>query len=425
MSQTYVTFLGRGREDTGTGYRTTTYQFPDGSEKTTAFFGLALAEYIHPKPDRIVILGTRGSQWGVLVENLAKTDEDEEARLQLLDAETSQTVSQDMLNRVAKLMCEAVDGPVVPRLIPFGQDEGEQYEILEIIDEEVKDGTVSLDLTHGFRHFGMIGFLSAFMLERIRELKVSDLWYGALDMTQDGITPVLKLDGLDRVQRWLNALNRFDATGDYSEFVQLLTEDGVSRKKAQCLKDAAFHERTLNLSASTQKISTFLPELKKPLTGASGLFQERLSERLAWAKSELLSEKQGKLARQYLARRDYMRAALFGWEALVTWACELEGVDPQDRSNREQQDVGKALQSQFKGQAEIRKAGENLNQIRNPLAHGTSPKCQQKRRRKDCQRQGKSSCSWCSACIARRMIENEECLGNGLDEIFETLKVGQ
>ena len=404
MSQTYVTFLGRGRENKATGYRTTTYRFPNGCKKTTAFFGLALAEYIDPKPDPVVILGTKGSQWGVLVENLVKTNEEEKARLELLDAETNQTVDQGMLDRVTGLMCEAVGVRVVPRLIPFGQDEREQYEILEIIAEKVKDGTVSLDLTHGFRHFGMIGFLSAFMLERIRELKVNDLWYGALDMTQDGITPVLKLDGLDRVQRWLNALSRFDATGDYGEFVQLLIEDHVPEDKAQCLKDAAFHERTLDLSASAQKISTFLPVLDKSLEGASGMFQERLSERLAWARPTRLSEKQGKLAQQYLKRRDYLRAALFGWEALVTRECEgSKGLDPKNRHHRQQIDVQTELQSRFKGQVEIRQAAENFNQIRNALAHGTPPTNQE----------------------CRTMLREEGRLNQGLCRAFKILKVGE
>ena len=86
-----------------------------------------------------------------------------------------------------------------PHLIPFGENSEEQYAILDVVAEAVPKGAVSFDLTHGFRHLGMVGFLSAFMLERISSLNVRGLWYGALDMTRDGITPVLKLDGLVRV----------------------------------------------------------------------------------------------------------------------------------------------------------------------------------------------------------------------------------
>ena len=54
----------------------------------------------------------------------------------------------------------------------------------------------------------MVGFLSAFMLERIH-----DPWYGALDMMGNGVTPMLKLDGLVRVRHWLDAPDRVRCHG--------------------------------------------------------------------------------------------------------------------------------------------------------------------------------------------------------------------
>ena len=363
--KTFVTFLGRGRENKTTGYQKTTYEFPDKSTKTTAFFGLALAEYI--KPDRTVILGTSSSQWGVMVENLAGEGEEEEARLELIDAEIRGEVEQGHLDRVADLMCRAVDCEVVPRLIPFGKSEDEQYNILDVIADNVPEGAINFDLTHGFRHFGMIGFLSAFMLTRVRGLEVKNLWYGALDMTQDGITPVLKLDGLDRVRQWLDALNRFDATGDYRVFGSLLTKDGVETGKAKHLENAAFHERTFNLPAAAEEIRKFRPVLASNLAGASELFRQRLAERLAWVELNSLSKQQAELARQYLRRRDYVRAALFAWETLVTLECEKKKLDPKNRNNRENQSVLTVVDGSK------RRERESLNQIRNALAHGNQP----------------------------------------------------
>lgn len=373
--KSFVTFLGRGRENKKTGYRETTYEFPDKSTKTTAFFGLALAEYINP--DRTVILGTNSSQWGVLLENLAAEGEEEEARLEILDAEIREEVKQEHLDRVTNLMCRAVDCEVSPRLIRFGKNECEQYEILEVIAKNVPEGVVNFDLTHGFRHFGMIGFLSAFMLARVRGLEVKNLWYGALDMTKDGITPVLRLDGLDRVRQWLDALNRFDATGDYRVFGSLLTKDGVKTDTAKHLENAAFYERTLNLSAAADEIHKFTPALESKLAGASGLFQMRLADRLAWADLKDLSKQQAELARQYLRRRDYVRAVLFGWEAVVTVVCKKKGLDLMDPYIRREQDVQSEVQqwSLRNGQkpGDNREACENLNQIRNALAHGSPP----------------------------------------------------
>ena len=284
IAHTLVTFLGRPQVQDGR-YREATYRFPGGVDRASAFFGLALAE--HLDPDDIVILGTCGSMWGVLVSSLAhrsseEVESSEEDRIiELLEAERAGQVTECLLDGMADTMTRAIGRNVKPRLIPFGRDAEEQYGILQVVSDTVPKGDVSFDLTHGFRHLGMVGFLSAFMLERVGHLNVRGLWYGALDMTDrsSGITPVLELEGLNRVRRWVDALNRFDASGDYGVFAPLLITDDVQEDEAQRLEMAAFHERTLNLSGAAQQIRTFLPVLDDPLPGASGLFQKRLRDR--------------------------------------------------------------------------------------------------------------------------------------------------
>jgi CRISPR-associated Csx2 family protein len=279
MTHTLVTFLGRVAKDQGGAYRTATYRFPDGSREKTSFFGPALANYLDP--DRLVVLGTRGSMWGTLVEHAAAQGEEEDARLELFAAEDAGSVSEALLDRLSGILRRAAGRDVVPKLIPFGRTDAEQRGILETIGAAVPSGAVSFDLTHGFRHLGMVGLLSAFMLERIGRLSVRSLWYGALDMTdREGVTPVLRLDGLGAIERWVAALDRFDATGDYGVFAPLLKADGVPADKARCLEEAAFYERVFNLPDAARKLQTFLTALQAPLPGASGLFQDRLAERL-------------------------------------------------------------------------------------------------------------------------------------------------
>ena len=309
-TNTLVTFLGKGREDRQTSYRTATYRFPDGSEQKTAFFGLALANFLDA--DTVLILGTSGSQWGVLVENLLGKGQEEDKILQLMEAEATATVNQAMLNDLADLMSSAAGRTVLPKLIPFGKDAAEQYRILDTVADSVPGGNVNFDVTHGFRHLGMIGFLSTFMLERVRRLNVRGLWYGALDMTDRAthMTPVLQLDGLSRVQQWIDALARFDATGDYGVFAPLLENDGIPRRKTESLKRAAFYERNFNLKDATDNLRVFEPVLTEPLSGASGLFQQRLRERLAWIKEPYLWAQQRKLAFQYIKRGDFVRAEI-------------------------------------------------------------------------------------------------------------------
>ncbi len=122
---TLVTFLGKGRENPKTGYRKTKYRFPDESvpRPETAFFGLEIARYLNP--DTLVILGTSGSQWSVLVESLALEGQEEEKRVRLMDAEFTATVTQEMLDNLAAVMGCATNCHVIPKLIPFGKDADE------------------------------------------------------------------------------------------------------------------------------------------------------------------------------------------------------------------------------------------------------------------------------------------------------------
>jgi len=364
------------------------YQFPGAeSPYETAFFGLALSR--HLQPDRVIVLGTEGSQWSVLVENLAtddarnsrQDDEEFQARVELIDAEAEKRVNQELLDRVSALLTNGIrraaglsQVEVLPQLIPYGRDELEQYAILNIIADAVPNGDVSFDLTHGFRHMGMVGFLSAFMLERVRRLKVRSMWYGALDMTQKRIAPVIQLDGLTRVRRWIDALGRFDTTGDYGVFAPLLVEDGVPQDKANCLKKAAFYESTLNISDAARQLRVFRPVTEDGLSGASGLFRNLLLERIGWTEAVDLAARQRQLAREHLKRRNYLHAAVFGFESFVTMQCDQRGFSAGNYES------GRTpARKEFEKEASLHQHPKrathywNLQTIRNSLAHAAPP----------------------------------------------------
>jgi CRISPR-associated Csx2 family protein len=318
------------------------------------------------------VLGTRGSMWGTLVEHAAAAGEEEDARLELFAAEEASGVSQALLDRLGGLLRRGVGIEVVPKLIPFGRTDDEQRGILETIAAVVATGTVSFDLTHGFRHLGMVGMLSAFMLERIGRLSVRSLWYGALDMTEgEGVTPVLRLDGLGTIERWVGALDRFDASGDYGVFAPLLEADGVPPDKVRCLEEAAFYERVFNLSDAARKLQTFRAALQGPLPGASGLFQDLLAERLKWIERQDLGGRQRELAEQYMARADFVRASVFAWGALVSRECK--GHDLHRRVTREAAE--NSLDQRFKTDRDGpgAQAYRTIRYLRNALAHGTPP----------------------------------------------------
>jgi CRISPR-associated Csx2 family protein len=374
MHVTLLTFLGKGRDSAKTGYRVADYLFPDGVERRSAFFGLALAAAV--EPDLVVMLGTAGSMWGVLVEHLAADGEQEDLRVELMDAELHGAVDQALLDRVAPLLERAVGRAVLPKLIPNGRGAAEQVAMLSVIAASVPNNTQAhIDVTHGFRHLGMVGFLSAELLQRLRlSMQVCSLWYGALDMTQQGRTPVLSLDGLQAVQQWVSALDRFDASNDYGVFAPLLELDGLSHDKAQRLVEAAFFESASNVSDAARRINTLLSELDAPLQGASELFRQTLRSHLEWARLHDLAAQQHLLAQRALVRGDFLRAVILGLESFVTRLCQQQDMNPLDYADREEADA--AFRQRFK-------AGEvadtlqqdywNLKNLRNAMAHGTPP----------------------------------------------------
>ncbi len=341
---------------------------------TTTSFGLALSVHLTPKPNTVVILGSAASDWAVLIENLAQGNEEEDARIELLEAESDGSVTQAMLDKVSPLLARGFGTHVAPRLIPVGQTDDDQIKILRTIAASVKVGDVSIDVTHGLRYFGMIGFLSAHMLEQISHgLKVRNIWYGALDLTDRStkLTPVLRLTGLLRVQSWVRALSQFDSTGDYSVFAPLLIDDGVPEDKAHCLTRAAFHEQTLNLEDAYKQLRRVMRELNRNLPGASGLFQKQLSDRLRWSVARKIDERQKILAQEHLKRHDYLRASIFALESLVNRECERIGLSATADHQRRKEVLANLRKDEDKHRKLQHQPGplQLLCTLRNALAH--------------------------------------------------------
>jgi CRISPR-associated Csx2 family protein len=363
-----VTFLGKGR-----GYSDTRYRFEDGTvSKATRFFGLALAEHIGP--DQLIILGTPGSMWDALVGDVTPVGEEADIHIELGDAAARDSVTEKMLGRANEWVARAAGRPCTLRLMPYGRTPAEQTQILSsVADALPKEGRVSFDLTLGFRHLAALGLMSAFFLERVARLQIAGLYYGAFDMkdkVHPEITPVVRLDGLLQIQRWVDALDTFDGSGDYGVFAPLLVADGVAPDKARCLERAAFYERTSSAAKATEQVGTFLAAIEDGLPGTGRLFQERLRERLAWARAGAPWQQQEHLARVYLERRDYLRAAIFGWEALITRECERRGCDPSDFSGG-RGDVEDVIEDEIKaGASSIGPDYWMLKDLRNFLAHG-------------------------------------------------------
>jgi hypothetical protein len=188
---------------------------------------------------------------------------------------------------------------------------------------------------------------------------------------------VLRLDGLNAVQKWVSALDKFDANGDYGIFVPLLETDGFPKDKAQSLKKAVFAESTTNVADAARHLQAVLGVLdaqETTLSGASALFREALKKNLRWARATTLDEQQRLLALRALDRGDFLRTVILGTESLISRLCLENKADPLDFKIREE--VDKNFQTEIKKdkQRDWRSdAYWKLKNLRNSMAHGIPP----------------------------------------------------
>jgi CRISPR-associated Csx2 family protein len=370
---TLISFLGKSQLDTQQGYRTARYRFPDGSERETAYFGLALAE--HLRAQRLILIGTASSMWDLLVENVVGDAAQEELRIELIDAVRQQEVSESLLQRLAPAFEQRLGRPVRALVIPHSIDFAEQQRLLERLADELARGErIALDVTHGFRHLAMLGLTAARYLSHARAVDLGGLYYGALDMTAAGVTPVIELSGLAHAQEWAEALAAYEASGEFSRFAPLLARDGLAAAQVEALVRGWHYLSVNNVADAARALQPVYAVLSQPLAGPSELFREKLCRSLRWVAADALSERQRLLALQALQRGDALRASLWGYEGFVSREVEAVRGDPLDFRARENAEAQYRLELQEGEHADWKRAAFwLLKNVRNALAHGTRP----------------------------------------------------
>lgn len=353
-----ISFLGKGRADPATGYRTATYRFDAGFAPTVPYFGLALTEYL--KPDRLILAGTRGSMWDVFFDQQGECDE------ALIDAVAAERVDDMLIAIHERRLAEKLGIPVRCLLIPYAETTAEQVAILGSLAGAVQQKeTIVLDITHGFRHLPMLALVAARYLSHIAKVDVSELYYGALEMTPpDGETPVLRLGGLLQMLNWVESLATYDKDGDYGVFAPLLAKDGMEPERANLLARAAFYERTSNPVKAKETLAGIFPSMKSHQGALGNLFRDELTKRVGWFRGATRQDWELSLADAYLERRDYVRAATFLFEAFITRAVFERQMNPNDFDQRRE-----AYSAARQNNPEVNR----LEHLRNALAHGVRP----------------------------------------------------
>lgn len=356
---TLISFLGKSNSDPRTGYRTANYVFEHGFARNVPFFGLALLDYLQPQ--KLILVGTAGSMWGVFFDS--QNTGDDEALLELMDAAATQAVTADMLAGHERRLTEKLGIPVQCLLIPYARDEAEQTAILLALANTLERGEeVMLDVTHGFRHLPMLALVAARYLQHVRGVQVQEVYYGAAEMTDlaTGQTPVLRLGAMLTMLDWVEGLAVYEKSGHYGVFAPLLQRDGMEERRASMLADAAYFERNNNPVQAKQNLSGAHAHVREHQGPMGRLFRDTLTEHIDWFRSGSRADWELALADRYLERQDYLRAIVYLCEGYISRIAQEQGFDVNSHEGRDEA---------FK-LADKDKNVWLLKHLRNAMAHG-------------------------------------------------------
>ena len=117
--------------------------------------------------------------------------------------------------------------------IPSGDKQTDIDTFLETVTGAVAGHVdLTVDVTHGFRHFSFLTYVSVLYLAALRGVKIRGAYYGLLNRNRDAPSPFLDLRPLLALPRWVHALEVLRETGSTLPMARIL-EDGPPRQPAR------------------------------------------------------------------------------------------------------------------------------------------------------------------------------------------------
>jgi len=370
MDKVLISFLGKGRTKDGQrDYAINSYQFADDTQIKTKFIGLALYEQL--KPQKLVIFGTSGSMWDVLIEDgyLKSFDGNDlmEERTKLMEASDQNEVTESILLPLQEKLNQSESAAIRLKLMSHAKTMAEQLSLVKTLIQEINEGDeLHIDITHSFRHLPMLSLMAAILAKSLKRVQIGGIYYGAMEMTKNSVTPVLNLQGLLAIHDWIMGLKLLEETGSIKHLEFPLTEYLNQSNQNELIKGDYF-ERIMQLGWASQGFQNVYKELKQKADSDSvfSLVQQDLLSQIKWHSYGTLQKRQAARAWHYLKHRDYVRSVLFAVEAVISGSLSEELQKNFERREASRKDLCKRTQ-EFK----------TLCHLRNTLAHAANPEGQ-------------------------------------------------
>ncbi len=311
MHTTLISVIGKPGKGK---YNQATYDL-EGKLYETDFFFLPLLEHYHPH--QFFLLGTKDSIW----EEVEKLREQKPFNYQKI-------------------------------IIPFGVNSDEIWQIFEtIVRLPLKDTSLIIDITHGFRAIPFAVFLAALYFQSVRDdVHIEDILYGNWEARdpETQVAPVVHLQSYLDMHQWIRAARRFVQYGDGDLLIQKISEhDDDNRTLKSFLTEFQRFVDNLQLTFVTQVVpqarkvlSQLNKRTKKQLLSIApfALIYPHVMQRLKMVEEDATEwERQWRLAKWFAQNRQYTQAIIVLREMLITFTAELLGFSITNSHIREKE----------------------------------------------------------------------------------------
>ena len=237
---------------------------------------------------------------------------------------------RESLPLLEEALCSRLPIEVVS--IPSGETQEDVNNFLATVVGAIDPGVeLTVDVTHGFRHFSFLTYISLLYLAALRGVSVRAAYYGMLN--PEGQSPFLDLRPLLDLPRWIHALEVLQDTGSALPMARNLL-DGPGGQQARDnardlrrLSEAYLSGLPLELGWQARNV---LAQRRKPLQSCSASGATACPSPRTWSGDSLTCSSRSPSTSRFPAKggRDIFGCPSLNWDAKRTSStiCWEEGT---------------------------------------------------------------------------------------------------
>ena len=340
MAHKLITFLGRGapsKDGQRLPYRSARYRF-EGLGAHAAWtsdpvpnLAPAIAQYqksLGSPLNSISVFGTAGSMWDVLLEQSQAPEDD--FGMTLIEQIDDGSTTNDTLRQVEELISTNEVAYRLHLMPPAVTASGQAQLLSSLVDEIDSDDLVWIDVTNGYRHLPMLGLASASLAARTKGARIEQISYGAFEMTEARVTPVISLAWMLKLLQVSASVHGLIRNRQLRPIIDCFPGGPVR----EALVEAEFFLSTMRVAPAIEKVNIAIRELRNwgettpaELQPVIGLLIESLQP---LTRQERTVGGLVDMADHALRSGDYLRTSVFLYEAVqIANADKLPG-DPKE-----------------------------------------------------------------------------------------------